>query len=63
MPDDAVRLISDECTEYGCWCLGRSVNEVFLSLGCMSVGACCCSCREEECLHAFRAVCFKDSVF
>ena len=47
----------------GCWRLGRSVNEVLLSLWCMSAGACCCSCHAGECARAFTSVCFKDVVF
>ena len=49
--------------DMGCWRLGRSVNEVLMSLWCMSVGACYCCCHAEECGRAFTAVCFKNSVF
>ena len=49
--------------DMGCLRLGRSVNEVLMSLWCMSVGACYCGCHGEECGRAFTAVCFKDFVF
>ena len=49
--------------DMGCWRLGRSVNEILMSLWCMSVGACYCGCHGEECGRAFTTVCFKDSVF
>ena len=49
--------------DMGCWQLGRSVNEVLMSLWCMSVGACYCRCHAEECGASFTVICFKDPDF
>ena len=47
----------------GCPQLGRSVNEVLMSLWCMSVGACYCRCHREECGASFTVICFQDPEF
>ena len=47
----------------GCPQLGRSVNEVLMSLWCLSVGFRYCRCHWEECGASFTVICFQDAEF